>query len=131
MTLTSFWRHKAIWHYHNTKIAFSAFLMASSLSKVSIQIQTDINFCILLVYIFLRNVMVFDKEVAILYGFFNLRIPKKTLLEKSPNGPKTFFKIFGWCYIKMHIILYKSVKFYVFYQFRSILLVPAKYTLEN
>ena len=38
--------------------------------------QMDINFCILF-YIFLRNVMAFDKELAILYGFFNLRISKK------------------------------------------------------
>ena len=46
----------------------------------------DINFCILLVYIFLRNFMAFDKKLAILYGFFNLKISKKTaLLEKSPN----------------------------------------------
>ena len=48
--------------------------------------QMDINFCILLFYIFLRNVA-FDKELAIFYGFFNLRISiKTTLLEKSPNG---------------------------------------------
>ena len=39
--------------------------------------QTDINFCILLFDIFLRNVMAFDKELAILYGFFNLRTYKK------------------------------------------------------
>ena len=38
--------------------------------------QMDINFCILF-YIFLRNVMAFDKELTILYGFFNLRISKK------------------------------------------------------
>ena len=49
--------------------------------------QMDINFCIFLFYIFLRNVMAFDEELALLYGFFNLRISKKTtLLEKSPNG---------------------------------------------
>ena len=31
--------------------------------------------------------MAFDKELAILYGFFNLRISKKTiLLENIPNG---------------------------------------------
>ena len=30
--------------------------------------------------------MAFDKKLAILYGFFNLKISKKTaLLEKSPN----------------------------------------------
>ena len=45
----------------------------------------DINFCILLLCIFLRNIMAFDKELAILCGFFNLRISKKpTFLEKSP-----------------------------------------------
>ena len=32
--------------------------------------QIDINFCILLFYIFLRNFMAFDKELAILYEFF-------------------------------------------------------------
>ena len=49
--------------------------------------QMDINFCILLFYIFLINVMAFDKELAILYGFFNLRISKKAiLLENIPNG---------------------------------------------
>ena len=31
----------------------------------------------------------------------------------------------------MHIILYKTAKFYVLNQSRSILLVPPKYTLEN
>ena len=31
--------------------------------------------------------MAFDKELAILYGFFNLRISKKAiLLENIPNG---------------------------------------------
>ena len=49
--------------------------------------QMDINVCILLFYIFLINVMAFDKELAILYGFFNLRISKKAiLLENIPNG---------------------------------------------
>ena len=58
--------------------------------------QMDINVCILLFYIFLKNVMAFDKELAILYGFFSLRISKKTtLLEKAPMGPKTFFRIFA------------------------------------
>ena len=60
----------------NTKIVFSGFMMTSSLLKISIMTQMDINFCILF-YIFLRNVMTFDKELAILYGFFNLRISKK------------------------------------------------------
>ena len=51
----------------------------------------DINFCILLFYIFLRNVMTFDIEIVILYGFFNLRISKKpTLLEKSPDGTQKY-----------------------------------------
>ena len=46
--------------------------------------QKDTNFCILLFYIVLRNVMAFDKEVAILYRFFKLRISKK-VLAKPPN----------------------------------------------
>ena len=47
----------------------------------------DINVCILLLYIFLRNVMAFDKEFGILYGFCNLRISKKATLQvKSPIG---------------------------------------------
>ena len=54
--------------------------------------QMEFNFCILLFYIFLRNAMAFDKELAILYGFFNLRISKKTtLLEKSPSGAQDIF----------------------------------------
>ena len=53
----------------------------------------DINVCTLLFYIFLKNVMAFDKELAILYGFFSLRISKKTtLLEKAPMGPKHFLE---------------------------------------
>ena len=40
--------------------------------------EMDINFCILLRYMFLRNVVALDKELAILYRFFNLRISKKT-----------------------------------------------------
>ena len=60
-------------------MAYSGFVMMSSLLKVSVMTQMDINFCILLFYIFLRNVMAFDKELAILYGFFNLRISKKPL----------------------------------------------------
>ena len=73
--------------------------------------------------------MAFDIELAILYGFFNLRISEKsTLLEKSHNKIQTFFFLF---YIKLHIILYKTAKFYVLNQSRSMLLVPPKYTLEN
>ena len=57
----------------------------------------DINICDLLFYIFLRNVMAFDKELAILYGLFNLRISKKNYpSSKKPQwGPKHFFKFFG------------------------------------
>ena len=43
--------------------------------------QMDTNFCILLFYIVLRNVMAFDKEVAILYRFFKLRISKNVLAQ--------------------------------------------------
>ena len=54
--------------------------------------QMDINYCILLFCIFLGNVMAFDKELCILYDFFNLRIPKKTtLLEKIPNEAQSIF----------------------------------------
>ena len=63
-------------------MAYSGFVMTSSLLKVSVMTQMDINFCILLFYIFFRN----DKELPILYGFFNLIISKKTtLLEKKPQ----------------------------------------------
>ena len=75
----------------------------------------DIDFGILLFYIFFKNIMAFDKELALTYGFFNFRISKKsTLLEKSPNGAQNiFFFNFSLLYIKMHIILYKTGKFYV------------------
>ena len=54
--------------------------------------QMDINVCILLLYIFLRNVMAFDKEFGILYGFCNLRISKKATLQvKSPIGVQNIF----------------------------------------
>ena len=66
--------------------------MTSSLLNVSIITQMDINFCILLFYIFLRNVIAFDKEVGNLYGFFNLRISQKTtLLKKGPNEAQNIF----------------------------------------
>ena len=69
--------------------------MMSSLLKVSIKTQMDINFCILLFYFILRNVMAFDKELAILYGFFNLRISKETtLVENSPNEAQNIFFLF-------------------------------------
>ena len=67
--------------------------MTSVLLKVPIMTQLDIKFCILLFYTFLRNIMAFDKELAILYGFFSLRISKKKLPfnKKAPMGPKPFF----------------------------------------
>ena len=65
--------------------------------------QMDINFCILLFYIVLRNVMAFDKEIAILYRFFNLKISKKAaLVENVPMGPKTFF-------LYIYIYIYQNV----------------------
>ena len=93
----------------------------------------DINFCILLFYIVLRNVMAFDKEIAILYRFFNLKISKKAaLVENVPMGPKTFFLyIYIYIYIKMYVILNKTTKFSVLNQSGSVLLVPAKYILEK
>ena len=84
--------------------------------------QKDTNFCILLFYIVLRNVMAFDKEVAILYRFFKLRISKKVLAQNL---------IYIYIYIKMHVILNKTTKFYVLNQSRSILLVPPKYIIEK
>ena len=93
--------------------------------------QMDINFCILLFYIVLRNVMAFDKEIAILYRFFNLKISKKAaLVENVPMGPKTFF-LYIYIYIKMYVILNKTTKFSVLNQSGSVLLVPAKYILEK
>ena len=66
--------------------------MMQSLLEVSIMTHMDINFCILLFYIFLRNVMAFDKELAFLYGFSNSRISKKTtLLEKSHHGAQNIY----------------------------------------
>ena len=56
--------------------------MMSSLLKVSVMTQMDFNFCNWLFYIFLRNVMAFDKAIAILYGFFNLRISKKNYASR-------------------------------------------------
>ena len=41
--------------------------------------------------------MAFDKELALFYGFFNLRISKKTIvLEKKTIEPKTFFLDFSF-----------------------------------
>ena len=67
--------------------------------------QMDINFSILLFYIFLRNVIAFDKELDILYGFFNLRFLKKLPFQKKPQwGPEHFL---NFC-----LILYqKNIKF--------------------
>ena len=57
--------------------------------------------------------MAFDKELAILYGFFNLRISEKLLfLKKALMGPNIYLN-------------------FVINQSRNILLVPRKYTLEN
>ena len=43
--------------------------------------------------------MAFEKELAILYGFFNLRISEKTtLLEKMPNGTQNFL-VLNFCFI--------------------------------
>ena len=70
-------------------------------------IQIDINFCILLFYIFLRYLMAFDKELVILFGFFNLRLSKKF----NPSTKKAPMR---------------SIK-----QSRSILFDPLKYTVEN
>ena len=63
----------------------------------------DMNFCILLFYIILRNLMEFNKEFAILYGFFKLRISKKyALLGKSVNWDrKSFLLIF-------YLVLYQN-----------------------
>ena len=87
--------------------------------------QVDINFCILLFYIFLRNVMAFHKEAALLYGFFNLRISKKTtLLEKKPQWNPKHLIFFNFCLLlyenaynfvqKCQILCFKSVQKYTF-----------------
>ena len=105
--------------------------MTSSLLKVSIMTQVDINICVLLLCILLRNIMAFDKELAILYGFFNLKISKKTtLLEKSPNGAQNNFLIF-FLDQNTNKFCTKLPIFFVLNQSRSILLVPPKYALEN
>ena len=94
--------------------------------------QMDINFSILLFHIFLRNVIAFDKELDILYGFFNLRFLKKLPFHKKISmAPRTFFEFLFDFISKKHKILYKIAKFYVLNQSRSILLVSAKYTLDN
>ena len=68
--------------------------------------KMDIKSCILLFYIFLRNAMAFDKELAILYEFSNLRISKKTtLLEKSANEARIFFVFFCFSFC---LILYQN-----------------------
>ena len=60
--------------------------------------QININFFILMFYIFLRNVMVFDKELAILYGFNNFY--KNYSSGKNPQrDPKHFFLDFLFDFI--------------------------------
>ena len=84
-----------------TKIAFLGFLMTSSLLKLSVMTQMDISFCILLFYIFLRNVMVLIKNLLFYMGFSVSKLLKTILLEKSPNGAQNIFlKIFVWFYRK-------------------------------
>ena len=43
------------------------------------------EFYFLLFYIFRRNFVAFDKELAILHGVFNLRISKKTTILWGTN----------------------------------------------
>ena len=135
MTFTSKWRHMLHGITRTLKLRFSALWWRHHFLKVSIMTQIDINVCILLFYIFLRNLMAFDKELVILHGFFNLRISKKELplypSRKKHRWSQNIFFFFAWFYIKMHIILYKTAEFYFLNQSRSILLVPPKYTLEN
>ena len=81
--------------------------------------------------------MAFDKELAILGGFFNLRISKKNYpSRKKPQwGRKHFFlKKYIYClilYQNAYNFICKTAKFYVLNQSRSTLLIPPKYTLEN
>ena len=64
--------------------------------------QMNINFCFLLFYMFLRNVIAFDKELAILCRSFNSRISKKTtLLGKKLNGAQNIF-------FNFYLILYQN-----------------------
>ena len=89
-------------------------------------VQTDIKICILLFYIFLRNVMAFDKELVILYGFSNLRISEEIFLPfqiKAAMGSKTFFFL-NFCLISYQnaynfvrncqILCFKSIQNYTF-----------------
>ena len=70
--------------------------------------EMDISFCILLFYIFLRNVMAFDKKLAILYRFFNLIISEKNYpsREKPQWVPKHIF--LNFC-----LILYQNAYHFV------------------
>ena len=96
------------------------FLMTSWLLKVSIMTQTGIIFCILLFHIFLKNVISFDKELAILYEFFDLRISKKNYFsrKKLQRDLKYFLKNF--C-----LILYQNT--YDFVQSRQVLCFKSIY----
>ena len=52
--------------------------------------------------------MAFDRELAISYGFFNLRIYKKTaFLEKCPSGAQNIFFFFFF------LILYQNANNFV------------------
>ena len=128
MTLTWFWRHNDVIGHMTSAEHYncvSGFLMTSSLLKGSIMAQMDIDFCILLFYIFFRNVMAFEKELAILHGFFNLRISKNaTFLEKSPNGTQNIFFFEFLC-----LILYQNA--YIFVQnWKFYVLNQSKYTFS-
>ena len=77
--------------------------------------------------------MVFDKELPILYGFFNLKLSKRhnPSRKKLQCVSKPFFLNFCLIFIEADINWYKTVKFYVLNESRSILLDPLKYTIEN
>ena len=55
--------------------------------------------------------MAFDKELAILYGFFHVKNLKKklTLNKKNPvRGPKIFFFFFFFFFLNFSLILYQN-----------------------
>ena len=76
--------------------------------------------------------MAFGKELAILYGFFNLIISNKIPLQKKRlNGASNFFLKFCLIVYQTAHNVVQNAKGYVLNQSRSILLILPKYSLEN
>ena len=66
--------------------------MTSSLLKVSIMTQMNINFRFLLFYIFLRNVIAFNKELAILARGEGSSFPMNLTSIKKPMKDRVEIK---------------------------------------